>query len=299
MPQRYGEHSPTCFDKHLDIQWEPSEELSNLYDKQEHLNARIDNLEYDEYAAAAELRKRELAEIEAKIKELEAVEDRNNWLLAPVSRNRDSGPLDDSNFETALEILGGESGTVEVHRFGHWGPGWYEIILVHPSREKEVEDLESSLESYLVLDDEDLSRREYEAMEEDWDYWASRDFEKELLSCLESMANEEPAESDIERELREERELDEFMPDGGMTWRMAGQKPPTMSERLWQRIEEIENWSSEQLRQFAFEDCGLSWETLNDGTRFNTDEAITVAINDELFWDDPVVTQEKETSENV
>lgn len=294
MPQRYGEHSPTGFDTHLDIQWEPSDELNELYEKQEKLRNRIEDLEYDRSYAAAAMRQEELKEAEKRIKELEATEDRNNWFLAPVGRNRDSGPFDESNFESALEILGGESDTVEVHRFGHWACGFYEIILVHPSREKEVEDLESSLESYPVLDDKDLSRREYEAMQEDWDSWAVRDFEKSLLGELESMANEEPSESDIERKLREERELDEFMPNGGTTYRMAGQKPPTESEKLWQRIEEIENWDSDQLRQFAFEDCEMEWFTEGSGTVFQIEKAVSRAIQHGLFWDDPVVARSKE-----
>lgn len=294
MPQRYGEHRPTCFDTHLDIQWEPSEELNELYEKQGKLRGRVADLEDMNCQISAGKARDNLSLVDLKIKELEASEDRNNWLLAPVSRTRDSGPLDDSNFETALEILGGESDTVEVHRFGHWAVGWLENILVHPSREKEVEDIEASLENYPVLNEEDLSRREYEAMQEDWDSWAWRDFEKELLSQLESLANEDFPESDIERELREEKELDEFTPDGGMTWRMAGQKPPTQSEKLWRRIEEIENWDSDQLRQFAFEDCDLSWNSDNEGTRFDISDAVAVAVNDGLFWDDPVISRENE-----
>lgn len=61
-------------------------------------------------------------------------DDRRAWYVLPVTRTRDSGTFDQSNFETALRILGGESETCEVHRFGHWGPGWFEIILVHPER---------------------------------------------------------------------------------------------------------------------------------------------------------------------
>jgi len=45
--------------------------------------------------------------------------DRQAWLVVPVSRNRDSNTLAESNFDAALEMLGGESDTVEVHRFGH------------------------------------------------------------------------------------------------------------------------------------------------------------------------------------
>jgi hypothetical protein len=94
---------------------------------------------------------------------------RQDWIVAPVSITRDSGSLDQSNFYTALEILGGESETVEVHRFGHWGPGWFEIILVHPDRESEIDEIEGSLENYPVLDDEDYSRREYDECCEYWD----------------------------------------------------------------------------------------------------------------------------------
>lgn len=111
---------------------------------------------------------------------------REDWLLVPVSRNRDSGPLDNSNFETALASLGGESEDVEVHRFGHWGPGWYEIIIVKPGSEAEktAEDIERSLEDYPVLDDRDFSNREHENFIESWDNWAVRDFRRELLKAF-------------------------------------------------------------------------------------------------------------------
>ena len=101
--------------------------------------------------------------------------DRQDWVVAPVAHNRDSGILDESNFYAALEILGGQSRTVEVHRFNHWGPGWFEIILVHPSREKEVEDIESSLENYAILDEEDFSQREWEEASEVWDNLSLRE----------------------------------------------------------------------------------------------------------------------------
>jgi hypothetical protein len=61
--------------------------------------------------------------------------DRQDWLVAPVSRTRDSGPIDESNFQCFLDALGDESESVEVHRFGHWGPGWYEIIIIDPKAE--------------------------------------------------------------------------------------------------------------------------------------------------------------------
>lgn len=88
-------------------------------------------------------------------------EDRQAWLVLPCSRTRDSGCLEESNFHAALEILGGESDTVEVHRFGHWGPGWFELILVDPesTQAKDAEEIESTVADGLPLDDEDLCLR--------------------------------------------------------------------------------------------------------------------------------------------
>lgn len=90
-------------------------------------------------------------------------DDRQDWIVAPCARTRDSGHLDESNFDACLKLLGGESDTAEVHRFNHWGPGWFEIILVSPSRADDVERIKDKLENYPVLDDEDFSDREYEA----------------------------------------------------------------------------------------------------------------------------------------
>jgi hypothetical protein len=95
-------------------------------------------------------------------------DDRQDWLVLGVMRTRDSGPLDESNFASALKSLGGESDTIEVHRFGHWGPGWFEIILLHPSRERDGDEIEGALADYPVLDDSDHSEREQEAANETW-----------------------------------------------------------------------------------------------------------------------------------
>lgn len=97
--------------------------------------------------------------------------ERQDWFVVPVSRNRDSGPLYESNFEAALKKLGGESETVEVHRFGHWGPGWFEIIIVAPGTkaEKTAQEIEGSLENYPVLDEDDFSAREWESASQGWD----------------------------------------------------------------------------------------------------------------------------------
>ena len=99
------------------------------------------------------------------------LEDREHWLVFPVSRTRDSNPLEESNFAVALQTLGGEGETVEVHRFGHWGPGWYDIILIDPAdglRVEAAEKMIDDLDTYPVLDDDDLCARERLAADETW-----------------------------------------------------------------------------------------------------------------------------------
>ena len=96
--------------------------------------------------------------------------DQQDWLVCPVSQNRDSGPLAESNFATMLRILADENLEYEIRRFGHWGCGWFEIILVEPSEKAEMvlDDTEISLMEYAVLDDTDLSLREWEAADMQW-----------------------------------------------------------------------------------------------------------------------------------
>ena len=96
--------------------------------------------------------------------------DQGGWLVVPVIQTRDSGPLEESNFAAALGMLGGESDTVEVHRFGHWGPGWYEIIIVAPDSPQagKAREIESKLEGYPLLDEDDFSEREWEQASERW-----------------------------------------------------------------------------------------------------------------------------------
>ena len=103
---------------------------------------------------------------------------RQDWLLAPVSQNRDSECLTQSNFAQCLDALGGEGDDVEVHRFGHWACGWFEIILIRPDSDatRKAEDIADALADYPVLDEEDFSRREWEEKQEDWNNWARKEF---------------------------------------------------------------------------------------------------------------------------
>lgn len=98
-----------------------------------------------------------------------AVDHIESWLIAGA-RNRDSDCLEESNFACTLKALGGEGTDVEVHRFGHWACGWYELILVRPGSEmaEEAEQIEAALSDYPVLDEHDLSEREMNAANETW-----------------------------------------------------------------------------------------------------------------------------------
>lgn len=95
------------------------------------------------------------------------LDDRQDWLVVGLIRTRDSGALEASNFETACSRI--EDASVlddelswEIHHFGHWGPGWFEIILVRPGSKcaAEAESIEARLADYPVLDEDDLSERE-------------------------------------------------------------------------------------------------------------------------------------------
>lgn len=106
-----------------------------------------------------------------------------DWWVAPVSQTRDSEALSRSNFACCLKELGGESETVQVHRFGHWGPGWYEIILIDPADEAKVtaaEDMESALADYPVLDDEHFSQLEWNEAADCWQHMSTA----ERVQCL-------------------------------------------------------------------------------------------------------------------
>lgn len=71
-----------------------------------------------------------------------------DWYVFPLVKTRDSKILCISNFEVSLKYLGGESKTVQVHRFGHWGPGWFEVIIIHP---KDLNNLDIAVELVVSL----------------------------------------------------------------------------------------------------------------------------------------------------
>lgn len=102
--------------------------------------------------------------------------DRDEWLVAPVGRSRDSSAIEESNFAVALAELGGESETVEVCRFSHWAVGWVEEILVHPQHAASIDSLRKRLDDYPILDEQDCSEREQAERRQAWSEYLYRDY---------------------------------------------------------------------------------------------------------------------------
>lgn len=98
------------------------------------------------------------------------IPERQHWLVLPCTHNRDSSVIQESNFAVALELLGGEGDSVEVHRFGHWANGWFEIILINPNCPQVAiaEELEEKLDSYGYLDEDDYYEHLNQAAQEVW-----------------------------------------------------------------------------------------------------------------------------------
>lgn len=128
-----------------------------------------------------------------------ALEDREDWLLAPVSQTRDSATLDRCNFSSfkaALAEVDPTGEDHETHRFGHWGPGWYEIIIIRPGSKAadEAERLEARLENYPVLDEDALFEAEHEDAAESWENYGRSDWRR-LLSAEFERADDWPDEA--------------------------------------------------------------------------------------------------------
>lgn len=121
--------------------------------------------------------------------------EQGDWLVAPCKRNRDSQSLDLSNWDKQIERLGGEHAQrVQIHRFGHWACGWFEIVLINPRSKKAKigREIEKELENYPVLDENDFSTREWN------NYLAAfkDDYQSQFISEIENFAEE----NDIEME---------------------------------------------------------------------------------------------------
>ena len=88
--------------------------------------------------------------------------------ISVVSRTRDSGCLEISNFETAREMLGDAATVVSE---SHWACGWVEWIAVECRNAGGVAiaaDIVAALSDYPVLNDEHFSALEWETAQDNW-----------------------------------------------------------------------------------------------------------------------------------
>lgn len=140
-------------------------------------------------------------------------DDEDNWCIVYTS-NRDSGILAKSNAAAIEEIMApflrsatpGGDVDCKSERHGHWGCGYVDGYAIRvyrnpdaPENEREVTEawiawcsIVTGLENYPVLDDEDYSRRETEAVIENVDEVLGRVMRNLYM-------NDDPVHAEIER----------------------------------------------------------------------------------------------------
>ena len=107
--------------------------------------------------------------------------DQQDWLVAPCSITRDSEALSRANWQSMLAMLAEvdpDEKDHETHRFGHWGPGWFEIVLVRPESAAAgaMEECARKLDNYPVISDVPLSAVEHDDENESWRNYDGREF---------------------------------------------------------------------------------------------------------------------------
>lgn len=101
------------------------------------------------------------------------ISDPDNWAII-YTHNRDSGLLDQSNAEQIAEALtpftNGDDPGVVMESHNHWAVGHVDGFSIRVFRDGQITDafrtyheLAEQLDGYPILDEEDYSRREYEA----------------------------------------------------------------------------------------------------------------------------------------
>lgn len=97
-----------------------------------------------------------------------AADDHANWFVV-AGQNRDSDALAKSNFECITDSLKAiDEECYVIHSFGHWGCGWYEVLVVDPDNKAacdEAERILAALADYPVVDDEHYSAKQCEVGE--------------------------------------------------------------------------------------------------------------------------------------
>lgn len=106
-----------------------------------------------------------------------------------LGKHRDSDSLTRSNFDVALEMLGGESETVIIVRSSHWAVGWIEGLFVHESDKVSLEiaeEISESLVQYPVLDGEHWYSLQYNEICE---YWEHASLHERIEICKDAHTN--------------------------------------------------------------------------------------------------------------
>jgi hypothetical protein len=115
----------------------------------------------------------------------------DGYYVAPVSRNRDSDILTESNWKAQwadLEPLRADVDCDDIQSpkivlESHWAVGWVEWVAIHESNAEALrvaDELAASLESYPVLDEESHSRMEWEEYVDSFVTYGRRDFIRSL-----------------------------------------------------------------------------------------------------------------------
>jgi hypothetical protein len=110
---------------------------------------------------------------------------REDWIVAPVGIDRDTAcAITLSNWQCCIDDLESSDIEYEIHRFGHWANGWFEILLIKPTERGAawIYDTERAIADYPILDEMKLSELEHDHESEAFDNWA----ESELNGAIES-----------------------------------------------------------------------------------------------------------------
>lgn len=113
------------------------------------------------------------------------------YFIAPVTRNRDSGLAEQSNWNAQWEALkplradvpGEDTYSPQIVSENHFLCGWVEWVAIHPSNGAAVavaEALAERLESCPILDEDALCRAEAETYDQAWKDYGHRDFVRAL-----------------------------------------------------------------------------------------------------------------------
>ena len=130
--------------------------------------------------------------------------DHPHWLITG-SMHRDSDLVTQANYCVIKEELDEQDIEYEESRSGHWMVGWVDYIIVPPTEEEFVLDIEDRLQGYPLLDDEKHSELEQEMVErvmhdECHSFWLAKDYaiEPEALETLawSSLQDEENTDND-------------------------------------------------------------------------------------------------------